>query len=153
MKTRRKVFDKIRETYTQHEDAVQITGFVILLIAMFIAGYLVSWNCLEKPISADQFEFCEQVARDVYAQEGKVIVEAPEEVTATTTTTTITVQLSDKTYRGRVVAKLQNGELTMTRDLETGEAIFLSVLLGIVFALSTILLLALIFWIYEKVKR
>ena len=147
---RRKFFGKIRETYTQHKDAVQITGLVILLIAIFILGYLVSWNCTEKPISADQFEFCEQVVRDVYAQEGKVIVEAPEEVCVTITTTTITVRLSDNTYRGKVVAKLQNGELSMTRDLETGEAIFLSILLGISFVLVAFLVLLLILYIGGK---
>lgn len=143
MKTRRQFFDKIRETYTQYEDVVQINGFVIFLITMFIVGYRVSWNCL-KPISADKFELCEQVARDVYAQEGKVIVEASKEVSVTTTTTTITVKLNNM-HLGKVVAKLQNGELTMTRYSETGKAILLSILFGIVFVFILIVLLALIF--------
>lgn len=153
MKTRKKFIDNVRQMYAQHEDAIQIAGIAILLIAIFIAGYLVSWNFLEKPLNDGQFEFCEQVARDVYAQKGQVIVEAPEDVSVATTTTTITVKLADGTYRGYVVAKLQNGELVMTRNFETGDAIFTSILMGILFICVFVILVLIGDKIYKKIKR
>lgn len=144
---------KLKEIYSQHEDAIQIAIFVIFAIALFIGGYLVSWNFMKKPLNDRQFELCEQVARDVYAQKGNVIVEAPEDFSVSMTTTTITVQSADNLYRGKIIAKLQNGELVMTRDMETGEAVFLSILMGILFVLVTILIVAGACGIYEKIKK
>ena len=54
MKTRKKFIDNVRQMYAQHENAIQIVGIAILLIAIFIAGYLVSWNFLEKPLKLGQ---------------------------------------------------------------------------------------------------
>lgn len=143
----------LKEIYSQHKDAIQIAILIILAIAFFNGGYLVSWNFMEKPLNDRQFELCEQVARDVYASKGNVIVEAPEDFSVSMTTTTITVQSANNLYRGKVIAKLQNGELVMTRDMGTGEAVFLSILMGIIFVLVAILIATVACGIYEKIKK
>ena len=141
MKTRRKFIDNVKQVYAQHTDAIQITGALMFLIVLFISGFLVSWNCIEIPLNDSQFEFCEQVARDVYAQEGQGIVEAPEDVTVSKTTSTITVEPTNFTHRGKVTAKLQNGELVMTRDFATVKSVLLSTILSIFFVFVFISLL------------
>lgn len=144
----------LKEIYSQHEYAIQTAILIIFTIALFIGGYLVSWNFMEKPLNDSQFELCEQVARDVYAQKGNVIVEAPEDFSVSMTTTTITVQSANNLYsRGKVIAKLQNGELVMMRDIETGEAVCNSILMGILFVLVTFLIVAGAYVIYEKIKK
>lgn len=130
----------LKEVYSQHKDAILNAVFVIAVIASFICGYLLWWNFMAKPLNDSQFELCEQVARDVYAQKGTVIVEVPEDFYVTITETTIRVELLNCSYRGKVIAKLQNGELVMTRDMQTEEAVFFSILVGIVFGLVTILI-------------
>ena len=130
----------LKEVYSQHKDAIQGAVLVIALIASFIGGYLLWWNFMAKPLNDSQFELCEQVVRDVHAQKGTVIVEVPEDFYVTITETTIRVGLLNCSYRGEVVAKLQNGELVMTRDMQTGEAVVLSILTGILFVLVTMLI-------------
>ena len=119
----------LKEIYSQHKKAIQTVILVILAIVLFIGDYLVSWNFMFKPLNNSQFELCEQAARDVYAQKGNVIVEAPEDFSVSMTTTTITVESANILYRGRVIAKLQNGELVITRDTETVSSIILSMIL------------------------
>lgn len=143
----------LKEVYSQHEDAIQAAILVILEIAFFIGGYLVSWNFIEKPLNDSQFELCEQVARDVYAQKGNVIVEAPEDFSVSMTTTTITVRSANNQYRGYVIAKLQNGELVMTRNMETGKAVFFSILMGMLFVALTIIIFIAAEGIYKKIKK
>ncbi len=133
----------LKEVYSQHEAAIQIAILVILEIALFIGGYLVSWNFMVKPLNDSQFELYEQVAREVYAQKEMVIVEAPEDFSVSMTATTITVQPTNS-RSGKVIAKLQNGELVMTRDKETGEAVFISICMGLLFAFGTILVAVII---------
>lgn len=131
----------LKQLYKQHEDAIQIAVIVIIAIAIFSAGYFVSWNFIEKPLSENQFEMCEQIARDVYNQKKQqVIVEAPEGFLVSISTTNITVESANPFFRGKVLASLQNGELVMTRHVEQGEAIFLSILMGILFICISILI-------------
>lgn len=130
----------LKEVYSQEKDAIQGAVVVIALIASFIGGYLLWWNFMAKPLNDSQFELCEQVVRDVHAQKGTVIVEVPEDFYVTITETTIRVGLLNCSYRGEVVAKLQNGELVMTRDMQTGEAVVLSILTGILFVSVTMLI-------------
>lgn len=141
---------KLKEIYSQHKDVIR---FAIFAIAFFIGGYLFSWNFMKKTLDDRKFELCEQVARDVYAQRENVIVEVPEDFYVSMTTTTITVKWDDNLYRGKVIARLQNGELVIMRDMETGEAIFLSILMGILFVLMTILIVCCACKIYEKIKK
>ncbi|MCI9177733.1 MAG: hypothetical protein HFJ28_04055 [Clostridia bacterium] len=143
----------LKEIYSQHKDAVQIAILIIFAIASFIGGYLVSWNFMEKPLNDSQFKLCEQVARDIYAQKRSVIVEVPKNFSVSMTATTITVQSANKLYRGKVIAKLQNSELVMTRDMETREAVFWSILMGILFILVAILMFEGVCKIYQKVKK
>lgn len=141
----------LKEIYSQHKDAILNAIFIIFAIVLFIGGYLVSWNFMQKPLDDSQFELYEQVARDAYTQKENVIVEAPEDFSVSMTTTTITVQSANMLHRGKVIAKLQNGELVMTRDMETGTAVFVSILIGILFILITIYIVAGACKIYEKI--
>ncbi len=141
----------LKEIYSQHKKAIQIVILVILAIVLFIGDYLVSWNFMFKPLNNSQFELCEQAARDVYAQKGNVIVEVPEDFSVSMTTTTITVESSNILYRGRVIAKLQNGELVITRDTETVSSIILSMIIGAIFVLVEFLIACVIY--DKKIKK
>lgn len=143
----------LKQLYKQHEDAIQIAMIVIIAIAIFSAGYFVSWNFMEKPLNENQFEMCEQIARDVYEQKQQVIVEAPEDFLVSISTTTITVESANPFFRGKVLASLQNGELVMTRYLEQGEAIFFSILMGVLFICVSILIILLGDTVYKKVQK
>ena len=141
----------LKEVYSQHKKAIQIVILAIILaIPPFIVGYLVSWNFMWKPLNNTQFELCEQVARDVHAQKGNVIVEKPKDFSVSMTKTAIIVQPDNILYRGKVIAKLQNGELVITRDMETGVAILSSILVGMAFVTAEFLIAV---EIYEKIKK
>lgn len=149
MKKRRTFIDTVKQVYEKHENALLIISCILL----FIAGYLVSWNFLKKPLNESQFKQCEQVAYSVYEQKGNVIVEAPEDFYVNMTTTEITVKLSSGLHRGKVIARLQNGELVMTRNMEIGETVVCSILVGIIFVLGSILIVGSILDIYKKIKK
>lgn len=153
MKQRKSFIEKLKQVYAQHTDAIQIAFLVIIGIALFASGYLFSSNLLEKPTSNSEFEFYEQVARDVYEQGDKAIYEVPDGVSLERTNTSITISSAKKTVRGKVIANLQNGELVFTRNAETGEAIFINILVGILFVLVSILIWISISSFYEKIKR
>ncbi len=130
MKKRRNFVEKVKQMDEQHINAIKITGSLMF----FIFGFLVSWSCIGRSLNDSQFEFLEKVARDVYAQEGKVIVEVPKNVAISKTTTTITVELDGLfSPRGKVTARLQNGELVMTRDLETIPVVIFNSCIGWIF--------------------
>lgn len=139
--------ERIKEIYSRYEVAF------CLIVALFIfsAGCFFGWNVMEKPFTESQFEACEQVARDVYAQQ--VIVEAPEEFKVTISSTQITIESSNPCYRGTVVVTLRNGELIMKRQVETGEAIFISIMMGILFVCATALLILIPMEITDKLKK
>lgn len=123
----------MKERKKSIEILVSIILAICAVIALFIGGYLFCWNFFEKPLSDRQFELCEQIARDVYAQKGNVIVEVPEDFSVSIDTTTITVNVDSIRYRGNVIARLENGKLVMTRNSENGQAVFLSILMGVMF--------------------
>ncbi len=144
--------DKAKEVYKKHTDAILKIVVISLAIVMAIAGYLISWNVMIKPLNDNQFELCEQVARDVYAQTGNLIVEVPQDFSVDITETTIEIKYNNTLYRGKVIAKLQNAELVMTRDMEVVPFVSLSVLVALLFALVTVLIVAIINAIYQKIK-
>lgn len=126
---------------------------ICAVIVLFIGGYLFNWNFFEKSLSDRQFELCEQIARDVYAQKGNVIVEAPEDFSVSIGTTTITVRVDDIQYRGRVIAKLENGELVMTRNNENGVAVIMSILMGLIFVYVTDRIFTMLVNKIQKIKH
>lgn len=146
MEERKTFSNKVKQVYGEHEKAI----LKVIVIILFIVGYLVSWNFLKKPLSEGQFEQCEQVAREVYEQKGNVIVEAPDDYYVSIDTTKITVGLNNSFYRGKVIARLQDGKLVMTRNMEIGETIFCSILIGILFVLITAYIALIISAIYER---
>ena len=111
------------------------------------------WKLFHKPLSTNQFEACEQVARDVYAQaqKGTSIFEVPEDYSVSIDSTTINVRLAN--YRGKVIAKVQKGELEMTQDREIGSAILDSIVMGLIFILYPLMIMVLILEVVEMVNE
>ncbi len=142
----------VQKVFSLHKRAIKIIFMIITSVTLFISGYLVSSNLLTKQISDSEFEFYEQVARNVYEQGEKVIYEVPDGVILERTSTSITIS-SKGTNRGKVTANLQSGELIFTRNEERGEAIAIGILSGILFVLISILLWIGIPYFYEKSKR
>lgn len=148
-----------RKTFTskvkQHNNAIINTVVLLIAVALFISGFVVSWIFWQKPLSDKQFKACEQVIRDIYAQSGNVIVESPEDfsVSVSTTATTITVETASNPYRGKVIAEMHDGELIMTRYMETGEAIFASVIIGVSFVIAAIIAIVIIDGIINVIFR
>lgn len=120
------------------KDTFEILILLLISIACFAGGYFLSWNFV-KPLDENQFALCEQIAQNAYDQRGNVLIEAPDEYEVEMTTTTITVRAVKLTYRGCVIAKLQDGELVITRDEETSSAIAQSIFFGIIVMLVGIL--------------
>ena len=133
MKQRKSFIEKVKQMYAKYK-------VLIIGIALFLSGYLFSSNLLEKPISNSEFEFYEQVARDVYEQGDKAIYEIPNGVSLERTDETITISSARGAVHGKVVATLQNGELVFTRNAERGEAILKNSLIGILFVIVPSLL-------------
>lgn len=153
MKERRTFICKVKQVNEQHMNTTEATILVVLVIVLFIAGFLVSWKLLNKPLSTNQFEVCEQIARYVYDQKENIIVELPEGFSVSTTEKTIKVRLNSGTHRGKVIAKLQKGELEMTRDREIGLAIIESIAMGFIFILAPLFIILILKNIYEKMKK
>ena len=122
---------------------------IVLAVALFSTGYIISANFLKKPLNENQFDLYEKVAQDVYEHGNQIIVEAPNDVTISKTATTITVKPKFG-FAGKVEAKLKNGELVFTRFTEKGESIFFNILMGIEFVLVYILLVLIIWKIRDK---
>ncbi len=142
----------LKEGSSQHIGAIKLVILVILAIAVFIGGYFVSWNFMNKPLNDSQFKLYKQVARYVYAQKENVIVEEPEVFYVRMTTNTITVQ-ADNNQRGMVIAKLQNGELVTTQNIETGDAVVSSILMGVSFVIVAIFIGVAAYGIYGIYKK
>ncbi len=142
MKERRTFICKVKQVNEQHMNTIE--AIILVVIVLFIAGFLVSWKLFHKPLSTNQFEACEQVARDVYAQaqKGTSIFEVPEDYSVSIDSTTINVRLAN--YRGKVIAKVQKGELEMTQDREIGSAILDSIVVGLIFILYPLMIMVLI---------
>ena len=68
------------------------TAFGIVVVALFITGYLLSWNFAKKPLNESQFDLYEKIAQDIYEQRDQSIVEAPDGVLVEKTATSITVK-------------------------------------------------------------
>ena len=113
MKQRKSIIEKVKQVYDQHKNAIQRIFVIVIGIALFATGFLISSNLLEKPISNSEFKFYEQVARDVYEQGDKAIYEVPDGVSLERTNTSITIFSAKKTVRGEVIATLQNGEIVV----------------------------------------
>lgn len=144
MKERRTFICKVKQVNEQHMNTIE--AIILVVIVLFIAGFLVSWKLFHKPLSTNQFEACEQVARDVYAQaqKGTSIFEVPEDYSVSIDSTTIKVRLANDKYRGKVIAKVQKGELEMTQDRESGLAIFEGIVMGLIFILYPLMIMVLI---------
>ena len=151
MKERRTFIRKVKQVNEQHMNTIE--AIILVVIVLFIASFLVSWKLFHKPLSTNQFEACEQVARDVYAQaqKGTSIFEVPEDYSVSIDSTTINVRLAN--YRGKVIAKVQKGELEMTQDREIGSAILDSIVMGLIFILYPLMIMVLILEVVEMVNE
>lgn len=128
------------------------TAFGIVVVALFITGYLLSWNFAKKPLNESQFDLYEKIAQDIYEQRDQSIVEAPDGVLVEKTATSITVK-SSFGYTGKVEAKLRNGELVFTRTSGTAESVCMSTILGAAFVFIFILCYAFVSTIHETITE
>lgn len=142
----------IPKAFSRYKGIVKSVFIVIICIALFISGYVLSSNLLAKQISDSEFEFYEQIARDVYEQGERAIYEVPDGVNLERTSTSITIS-SKGTNHGKVIASLQNGELIFTHDKEIGETIAVGILTGILFVLISVLLWIGIPYAYKTAKK
>ncbi len=136
----------------KNRDKIIDVVLIVLAVALFIAGYIISANFLKKPLNESQLDFYEEVARDVYEHGDQIIVEAPNNVTISKTATTITIR-PEFGFVGKVEAKLKNGELVFTRVAGTGESIVMNILTGIAFVVAYILFGSIIGKIHDKIKK
>ena len=143
MKERRTFICKVKQVNEQHMNTIE--AIILVVIVLFIASFLVSWKLFHKPLSTNQF--------DVYAQaqKGTSIFEVPEDYSVSIDSTTINVRLAN--YRGKVIAKVQKGELEMTQDREIGSAILDSIVMGLIFILYPLMIMVLILEVVEMVNE
>lgn len=125
----------------QPETVIKIVVASFLAMLIFAGGFIFSWFLLEKPLNDDEFAFCETIAQNVYSNGQQFLTGMQKRVSVAIDDTTITVSLADITRRGKIIAELHDGELVMTRNFETGKAIFTSILI----ALTLLLVCAAIF--------
>lgn len=142
----------VPKTFSRYKGVVKSVFIVVISIALFVSGYISSSNLLAKQISDSEFEFYEQIARDVYEQGERAIYEVPDGVNLERTSTSITISPKG-TNRGKVIASLQNGELIFTRNKEIGESIAVGILTGILFVLISVLLWIGIPYTYKTIKK
>ena len=145
MKKRKSFIEKIEQVCEQHMSSTIIAFSVIIFIVLFGSGYMFSSNFLQKPTSDSEFE--------LYEQGDKTIYEVPEGVFLERTDTSIIISSTKKTVRGKVIANLQNGELVLTHNEESIEAISNNIFAGIFFIFVTSVIVVGVSSIYEKIKR
>ena len=98
-------------------DLAKLLICTIIVIALFAGGYLYTYNNQAKPLSPEEIELYEQIARNVYEQGDRTIVEAPADVKIETSSTSIEITGANRS--GKVIARLQNEELVF--DSSTGQ--------------------------------
>ena len=101
----------------EKRDLVKLLVGVIIVIVLLAGGYLYTYNNRAKPLSPEEIELYEQIARNVYEQGDGTIVEAPADIEVETSSTSIKVTSTNRS--GKVIARLQNGELSF--DSSTGQ--------------------------------
>ena len=77
--------------------------------------------------------FFEQIARDVYAERDSNLFESPDGIVIEKTPTSIAVYSEEHPRGGRAMARLENGNLVLTRDKQVSERV-IWLLLCIVFS-------------------
>ena len=98
-------------------DLAKLFICTIIVIVLFVGGYLYTYNNQAKPLSTEEIELYEQIARNVYEQEDGTIIEAPADVKIETSSTSIKITGANRS--GKVIARLQNEELVF--DSSTGQ--------------------------------
>ena len=128
-------------------DLVKLSVGVIIVIALFAVGYLYTYNNLAKPLSPEEIELYEQIARNVYEQGNGTIVEAPVGIKVETSSTSIKVTRADSS--GKVIARLQNGELVFDSSTGQKEAVASSCAGGV----QALAIGAIILWILLDTRK
>lgn len=100
---------------------------IVIALEAMILGFVISWIFLEKPMNNEQIQKCQEIAQDYFEQkdlsdDGYYFEKNSEN--------SITVK-STKNRGSVIVNQKDNGQLVVTIDLETGEAIKNSLLIGL----------------------
>lgn len=117
---------------------------VAIKLAIFIVGFLVSWHFVFVPMNKDQVELCEQVAIEVRkslpdsAFSGGFFMRVTEDfyvhVTISSTGST-SVTPTVPFNCSKVVARLKDGELITSHEMDTVKAVSCNTLIGLLFSL------------------
>lgn len=118
--------------------------FSVILRIVLICFIYMFLSIFKAPTNEKQFEEYERIAQEVYNKcivDKETFIEIPYGVEVKTTNTSIEVYSKHKILKsGKVIAKLQNGKLSFTRDREKRIQIPLEILrLIIVFKLIVLL--------------
>lgn len=124
----RKFFNKVKKT---------LFSFTLCFIGAFI-----SWNFLQVPLNDYQFELCERVADEMSKKipnpiySGDIYIHVTEDfsvhVDMSGSHKLFSVASTFPLNRGKVVVtELKDGKLLKERKMETGSAVFLSILVGL----------------------
>jgi hypothetical protein len=141
----RKFKQKIKEFLEEH-----FRWFLVIVLLVFCTiSITITFICV-KPMSDEQIVYCQEAAKDIYAQDS-IIYEAPDNVDVTITDTSI--QVGMKGVRGSVISKLQNGELVFAYTPEIGYYIFIGALVGILSLCVFIIFFMLTLKVKERRRR
>ena len=99
---------------------------IVIALEAMILGFVISWIFLEKPMNNEQIQKCQEIAQDYFEQkdlsdDGYYVEKNSEN--------SITVKSTKN--RGSVTVTKNNGKFVVSIDMETGEAIKNSLLIGL----------------------
>ena len=138
MKKRKTFLENMAELYSTNSKKYY-SIFVILCIGIFVITTFFSSTFIVKVLTEEEVEYYKEVAVDVYNQGSAAIYEVPDGIDIEKTDITITVSSKNEWQFGKVVARLQNGQLVFKHTSEIFVANFLNVCIGVVPTLIGIL--------------
>lgn len=114
---------------------IEVILKMLIAITLFILGFMISWGSLFRPLNEEEFKACEQVAREMYFQRNQSFIPQKEGFSIQRSSTSVAVTSSNPFNIGKVIAESRNGEVILERDMQTENAIIISILIGILFLL------------------
>lgn len=133
----RKFFNRIR--IVLFNQLKKVTS-VAIAIAIYLVGYLISWNFLQIPLNDTQFELCEQLAIDMSENIPNLIgsstfcIQVTDDFYAyvNMSSRSIKVFSAHPFHYGKVVAKLKGGKPIPKREMQYAKRILISSIIGLI---------------------
>lgn len=111
---------------------------MVVIVIFFLVGFYVGVLIEGKPMSEQEFEYCEKVAADIYQQKDNFLIEVPDNIIFEKTDSKIVVGIEH--IAQDVTANLKNGELVFTRNYKTISGVVIKSLFGCLFVCIWLLL-------------